>query len=512
MRRNALLVWAFVALAAALADAGPAAAKMFDADSFTLANGLEVVVIPNHRAPIVTQMVWYKVGAADEPRGKTGIAHFLEHLMFRGTKETPPGAFSRIVAENGGRDNAFTTHDYTAFYQNVAADRLELVMKLEAERMTGLVIDDAVVLPERNVIIEERHSRIDNNPAALLNEQLDAALYLNQPYHDPVIGWESEMRGLVTADALAFYHTWYAPNNAVLVIAGDVTLDRVRALAEKYYGPIPARPIPPRIALDEPPKVAATRLVMKSNRVAETSWTRSFLAPSYLSGETRYAYALQVLAEVLGGGATSRLYKSLVVDQGVALEAGAFYDPGVRGLATFGFYATPKKDLALPDFEASLDAMVKTALADGVTAGRGGPRQDADADRGHLCPGRAGRPRPHRRRGARRRPHPRRCPELARPHRRGDARRGQRGRPARHPQRRGGDGRAPAAADFVSAPADRPPRLCRCDRAGRHRPTGRFGAGQSCARGCGARRHHRGRAAATAASRPGWSRITVCRW
>src|SRR5262252_7514943 len=174
--------------------------KQFNAESFTLANGLEVVVVENHRSPIATQMVWYKVGSADEHRGKTGIAHFLEHLMFRGTKQTPPGAFSRIVAQNGGRENAFTTADYTAYYQSVAADRLELMMKLEAERMSDLAITDAVVLPERNVILEERRTRIDNNPAALLNEQLNAAQYLNLPYHNPVIGWEAEMRGLTTED------------------------------------------------------------------------------------------------------------------------------------------------------------------------------------------------------------------------------------------------------------------------------------------------------------------------
>jgi zinc protease len=351
----------------ALAAAAPAQAKMFDADSFTLANGLEVVVLPNHRAPIVTQMVWYKVGAADEAPGKTGIAHFLEHLMFRGTKETPPGAFSRIVAENGGRDNAFTTSDYTAFFQNVASDRLPLFMQLEAERMTGLVLTDEVVLPERQVIIEERHMRIDNSPAALLNEQMDAALYLNQGYHHPVIGWESEMRGLTTADALAYYRTWYAPDNAVLVLAGDITVEHARELAEKYYGPIPSRPIPPHRTLVEPPKVAAARLTMKSSRVAEPSWTRSYLAPSYLNGDSRSAYALEVLAEVLGGGPTSRLYKTLVVEDGVCLAAGAFYDPETRGLGTFGFRAAPKRDVPLADFEAKLDAVVKTALTDGVT-------------------------------------------------------------------------------------------------------------------------------------------------
>jgi zinc protease len=342
--------------------------RQFNAKSFTLANGLEVVVIENHRAPIVTQMVWYKVGSADEPRGKTGIAHFLEHLMFKGTKETPPGVFSRIVAQNGGRENAFTTADYTAFFQNVAADRLELVMKLESERMTGLVLNDAVVLPERDVIIEERHTRIDNNPAALLNEQLNTALYLHHPYRNPVIGWEHEMRGLTTEDALAFYHRWYAPNNAVLVVAGDVTVDQVRALAEKYYGPLQAHPVPGRHRVTEPPKVAAARLVMKSARVGEPSWSRNYLAPSYTAGEKQYAYALQVLAEVLGGGSTERLYRTLVLDKGVALDAGAFYNPGALDITTFGFYATPKKDVPISTLEDAFSAVIKSVLADGVSA------------------------------------------------------------------------------------------------------------------------------------------------
>lgn len=359
-----LCVLMFAGAAAAQADEG----KQFNAQSFTLANGLQVVVIENHRAPIVTQMVWYKVGSADEQRGKTGLAHFLEHLMFKGTKEMPPGAFSRIVAQNGGRENAFTTADYTAFFQNVAADRLDLMMKLESQRMTGLVLTDAVVLPERDVILEERHMRIDNSPAALLNEQLNAALFLNHPYHNPVIGWEQEMRGLTTEDALAFYRTWYAPNNAVLVIGGDVTVAQVRALAEKYYGPLPARPVPVRHRVAEPPKAAAERLVLKSSRVGEPSWNRSYLAPSYTAGEKRYAYALQVLAEALGGGATSRLYRTLVLDQNVALAAGAHYSPGALDLSTFGFYATPQKGVAIADLEAAVEAEVKKVLKDGITA------------------------------------------------------------------------------------------------------------------------------------------------
>jgi zinc protease len=344
-----------------------AASLRFGAEGFTLANGMEVVVIPNHRVPAVTQMVWYKAGAADEPRGKSGIAHFLEHLMFRGTRDVPPGMFSRIVAQNGGRDNAFTAEDYTAFHQTVAADRLELVMKMEADRMNGLVIDDAVVVPERQVILEERRSRIDNSPAALLDEQVRAALYLNHPYRIPTIGWEHEMEQLSTEDAIAWYRTWYHPNNAVLVVAGDVTLDQVRSLAEKYYGVIPAQPVPPRNRVKEPPKVATTRLEMRSPRVAQASWTRSFLAPSYTGGETKHAYPLQVLSEILGGGATSRLNRSLVLQQKLASFAGAYYDPGRLDLSTFGFYASPRGDVPVEKLESAIEAEITKLLDQGVT-------------------------------------------------------------------------------------------------------------------------------------------------
>jgi len=364
LRGRLALVLVFLVLIAA----GPARAELFEAHEFALANGLTVVVIPNHRAPIATQMVWYKVGAADEPLGKSGIAHFLEHLMFRGTKTVPPGAFSRIVAQNGGRDNAFTTHDYTAYFQDVAADRLDLVMKLEADRMAHLAITDAVVKPEREVILEERRQRIDNNPAALFDEQLNTALFLHHPYRIPTIGWESEMHGLTTADARAFYRRWYAPNNAILVIAGDVTTDQVKAMAEKYYGGIPAHAVPARHRVAEPPKVASARLTMKSPRVTEVNWTREFLAPSYRAGDKQYAYALEVLAEVLGGSADSPLYKGLVVDHPLALTAGAFYDPNAYDLATFGFSARLKSGVSVSEFETALDAIIKTALEGGISA------------------------------------------------------------------------------------------------------------------------------------------------
>ena len=345
-----------------------ATAKLFDAEVFTLANGLQVVVIPFHRAPIVSQIVFYKAGAADDPRGTSGIAHFLEHLMFRGTRTVAPGAFSRTVADIGGVDNASTTHDRTEFYENVAADRLATVMQLEADRMANLVITDAKVSPERKVIIEERHTRIDNVPQSLFQEAFDAALYLNLPYHRPAIGWLAEMQRLSTADAVTFYRTWYAPNNAVVVISGDVTAAQVRALAEKYYGPIPARPVPAHIVVTEPPHVVAVTLTMKSARVPNPSWLHAYLAPSYTAGEMREAYALQVAAEVLGDGATSRLYRGLVVDRKLALDAGAFYDPTTRYLSSFGFYGTVAKGVDPAAFQDAALAIVRAAARDGLTA------------------------------------------------------------------------------------------------------------------------------------------------
>src|SRR5262245_42444103 len=194
-----------------IALALPAWAKVFDPETFNLPNGLQVVVISNKRAPVVTHMVWYRIGAADEKPGKSGIAHFLEHLMFKGTPSIPPGEYSKIIARNGGRDNAFTSYDYTGYFQNVARDRLELVMKMEADRMSNLVLSDEVVNPERDVILEERRMVVDNRPASRLREQMQAALYLNHPYHRPIIGWEHEMRGLTRQDAIDWYKTYYTP-------------------------------------------------------------------------------------------------------------------------------------------------------------------------------------------------------------------------------------------------------------------------------------------------------------
>jgi zinc protease len=346
--------------------AGPARAERFGAESFTLGNGMQVVVVPNHRVPVVVQMVWYKLGAADDPLGKSGIAHFLEHLMFKGTAANPPGAFSALIARNGGRDNAFTTQDYTVYHETIARDRLDLVMRLEADRMTGLVLDDKVVLPERDVVLEERRMRIDNEPAALLGEQLRATSFLHHPYRNPTIGWVNEIRMLGAEDALASYRKWYAPNNAIVVIAGDVGLPDIRPLAERYFGPIPAQSLPARVRVEEPQHYAAARLEMKSARAAQPQWNRSYLAPSYRAGERVQAYPLQILAEILGGGAGSRLYRTLVLDRGLALSAGAHYSPSAIDLAIFGLYATPKPGVSVAELEAAIDSELRQIVRDGV--------------------------------------------------------------------------------------------------------------------------------------------------
>ena len=344
-----------------------ARAKVFDPVTFTLDNGLQVVVIANRRAPIVTHMIWYKVGAADDPQGKSGLAHFLEHLMFKGTETMEPGEFSEIIARNGGQENAFTGQDYTGYYQTVAKDRLELVMEYEADRMTNLRLSDEVVLPERDVVLEERRSRIDRNPSSQLGEALSAVLFLNHPYRLPAIGWEEEIVTLTSVDAIEFYRRWYAPNNAVLIVAGDVEPEEVRALAETHYGAIPAREVPVRQRPQEPEQSAARRVILESERVRQPSVTIRYLAPSYHAGASEHAEALQVLDEILGSGSTSRLYRSLVVEQAIAVGAGSGYGASALDLSSFTLYGSPRPDVPVEQVEDALRQEVARLLEDGVS-------------------------------------------------------------------------------------------------------------------------------------------------
>ncbi len=348
--------------------AASAAESRFGETSFTLKNGLQVVVIPNHRAPTVTHWVWYKTGAADEERGRSGAAHFLEHLMFRGTKTVKPKEFSELVARVGGEENAFTSWDYTAFFQTVAADQLELVMRLEADRMHNLVITDEQLLPERKVVLEEWGMRTGNQPSALLDQQIEAALYLNHPYRIPVLGWKNEIETLDTAAEKHFYDTWYAPNNAVLIVSGDVTVDQVRTLAEKYYGPVPSKPVPPRIRLGEPDRSADAILKLADRRVRQPTWSRTYLAPSFRTAGDDRGYALEVLADVLGGGASSRLHKALVLEQSLATGAGAWYEGARYDEGRIMIEASARPDVTLDRLGDAAAAVLQQALKDGIGA------------------------------------------------------------------------------------------------------------------------------------------------
>jgi zinc protease len=362
-------VAAFFTAALGLTGAiGPAAAEGPEVANFTLANGLEVVVIPDHRTPVVTHMVWYKVGSADETPGKSGLAHFLEHLMFKGTAKNPEGRFSQILATIGGQENAFTTSDYTAYFQRIAKEYLPLVMEFEADRMTGLVLTDANVLPERDVVLEEFNMRVANSPDARIGEQVSAALYLNHPYGRPVIGWRQEIEKLNREDALAFYRRFYTPNNAVLVIAGDVTGAEVKALAEKTYGQVArVAEIAPRVRPQEPIPVAVRQLTMADGRVAQPSLQRSYLVPSANTGKPSESEALDILSHVLGAGETSRLYRALVVDQHLATSAGGWYQGTSLDETRFGVFASPLPGVTFAAIEAAIDAVIAKVADDGVT-------------------------------------------------------------------------------------------------------------------------------------------------
>lgn len=355
----------FAGIAALAMVAMPLHAKDMVTD-FTLDNGMQVVVIEDHRAPVVMHMVWYRAGSADETPGVSGVAHFLEHLLFKGTETLEPGEFSATVAANGGRDNAFTSYDYTAYFQRIAADRLELMMQMESDRMVNLRLDENDVLTEREVIIEERNQRVENNAAALMREQLDAAQYLNHRYGVPIIGWRHEMEALSLEDALAYYREFYAPNNAILIVAGDVEPEDVRRLAETYYGVLPANPdLAERARPEEPTQSAARRMVFEDARVAQPYVRRSYIAPERDPGDQETAAALTILAELFGGGTTSYLADKLQFEQQLAVYTGAWYRGTSLDDTTFELVVVPSEGVSLEQAEAAMDK----ALSDFMEAG-----------------------------------------------------------------------------------------------------------------------------------------------
>ena len=337
--------------------------------TFGLENGMDVVVIEDHRAPVVTHMVWYRAGSADEQPGVSGVAHFLEHLLFKGTDTLEPGEFSATVAANGGSDNAFTSYDTTAYHQRVAADRLGLMMKMEADRMVNLRLSEADILTEREVIIEERNMRVENSPGALFREQKNAALYLNHPYGTPVIGWRHEMEQLDLDDALAYYRQFYAPNNAILVVAGDVTPEEVRTLAKEHYGPLPANPdLGDRARPTEPRHLSERRMTYTDPRVSQPYITRSYLAPARTSGAQQEAAALAILSQVLGGGQTSVLTQKLQFESRVAVYTDAYYDDTTLDASSFTLVVVPAPGVSLEKAEAALDEVLAEVIAEGIDA------------------------------------------------------------------------------------------------------------------------------------------------
>ena len=366
--KTAVIITAAAACVAACAAATASADEADKVADFTLSNGVELVVIPDHRAPVVTHMIWYKVGAADETPGKSGLAHFLEHLMFKGTAKHPAGQFSEVVARIGGQENAFTSYDYTAFFQRVPSEQLKTVMEFEADRMTGLQLSDAVVLPERDVILEEQNQRVRNSPPARLGEQIDAALYLNNPYGRPVIGWRHEMEGLTRDDAIGFYRRFYGPNDAVVVIAGDVDPQAALKLAQDTYGKVARHNgIVPRQRPQEPPPVAVRSLTLADPRVEQPTMQRAYLVPSFATAKKGESEALEVLAHILGSGSNSRLYTALVVDQHLAVSAGAWYDSSALDMSKFGVYGASAPGVTLPQLEGAVDAVIAQVIDKGVT-------------------------------------------------------------------------------------------------------------------------------------------------
>jgi zinc protease len=338
-------------------------------ETFTLANGLQVIVLPSARAPIINQLVVYKVGSADETLGQTGVAHFLEHMMFKGTSTVGPAEFSRVISRNGGRDNAYTGFDATGYHQTIAADRLELVMRMEADRMVNLRLSEEELTPERQVVLEERRMRIDNVPAELLDEAVREQLFgRGQPYAMPTAGYAEDVRKLSVSDLANFYRKHYAPNNAVLIVAGDASAEAVRKLAEKYYGVVPGVSVEPRRRPTAGGKSLPQRVVRADARVVEPTWSRDFIAPSYSAGETKHAHALQVLARLFGGGETSRLEKAMVTDTRLALSASAGYSASSLGLSTFDISVQPAPEAAMTVIESAVADQMKKVLDGDVTA------------------------------------------------------------------------------------------------------------------------------------------------
>lgn len=354
----------FVALTLLCASAAASSATVAQR---TLANGMTVIVKEDHRSPVAVSMVWYRVGSMDEVSGTTGVAHMLEHMMFKGTKKMPVGEFSRTIARAGGRENAFTSRDYTAFYQQLHKSKLALALELEADRMVNLSLAEEEFTKESKVVMEERRSRTDDDPHSQLHEQLMATIYISHPYRSPVIGWMNDLQNMQLPDARGWYEKWYAPNNATLVVAGDVEADEVFKLAEKFFGVIPARALPERKIQTEPKQFGIKRIVVKAP--AELPYlVMAYHAPVLRDVENdREPYALFVLNGILDGSDASRLNRELVRKSRVADSANSSYDLINRGPALFFLDGVPAEGKTVADVEAALREQIRILVDQGVS-------------------------------------------------------------------------------------------------------------------------------------------------
>jgi zinc protease len=334
----------------------------------TLDNGLRVIVQEDHRAPVMVSQVWYRAGSMDEFNGTTGVAHVLEHMMFKGTKDVPSGEFSKKIAAAGGRENAFTSRDHTAYFQQMQKDRLELSMQLEADRMANLVISDELFAKEIQVVMEERRLRTDDQPQSVVYEHLMASAYQTHPYRRPIIGWMDDLQNMTGQDARDWYARWYAPNNATLVVAGDVKSDEVIALAKKYFGALPSRALPTRKPQDEPAQVGSKRIVVKAP--AQLPYLlMAWHAPTLKDWQKDTTpYALQILAGVLSGNDSARLQKSLVKTQQIAVNASAGYDAVARGPSMFMIDATPAPGKSVAALEHAIRGEIERVQREGISA------------------------------------------------------------------------------------------------------------------------------------------------
>ena len=333
----------------------------------TLKNGLRIIVKEDHRAPTVVNMVWYRVGSIDEVDGASGVAHVLEHMMFKGTPSVGPGEFNKRVAAAGGRDNAFTSRDYTAYFQQVPKEKLADMMALEADRMRHLNVDPKEFSQEIKVVMEERRMRTDDNPQAKLFEQMNAAAFQAHPYRRPIIGWMNDLEIMTAADAKAWYDQWYEPNNAYVVIAGDVEHQDVFALAEKYYGALEGRALPPRRAQVEPAQEGVRRIVVKAPAELPVL-IMGYKAPTLRDvKKDSDPFALDMLAAVLDGHDAARFTKKLVRQDKVAIDVGIDYDSTARGPSMFYLHGTPSEGKTVADLETALRAEIVRVQQDGVS-------------------------------------------------------------------------------------------------------------------------------------------------